>query len=78
MYDDSIASEQAEYRRNESCAGDRPARCGWCRRIVDGDVTAIALPSEAFAAHPDSFVSGAYNGERDYELFACAEGQGCC
>jgi hypothetical protein len=77
MYNDSIAAEHAQYRRNEFQA-DRSARCGFCGRKVDGDITAIALPSEAFAAHPYSFVTGGYEGDgRDYEVFACNEGEGC-
>jgi len=69
--------EMITFHANER-ANDPSPRCGFCAKIVDGDTTAIALPSEAFAAHPDAFVRGDYDGDhRDYELFACADGQGC-
>ena len=31
-------------------------RCGFCSQPVDGKTTDVALPSEAVAAHPASFV----------------------
>jgi hypothetical protein len=53
-------------------------RCGFCAKVVTGDVTATALPSEAFVVHQDAFVRGTYQGDHlDYEVFACAEGEGC-
>lgn len=68
---------QIAFHKNEQSA-DFTARCGWCKAVVDGDATGTGTPSEAYAAHPDSFVRGQYDDDsHDYELFSCAEGEGC-
>ena len=66
-------------------------RCGFCSQPVDGKTTDVALPSEAVAAHPASFVvpltsrqhemiaAGFMPSRFDHDntVYRCNDGEGC-
>lgn len=71
-FEDLEAFRQSEFR------DDPEPRCGFCGKIVSGDVTSFATPSELMATKRGAIPCNPLKNEHgDTEVYACDEGEGC-